>query len=198
MNAFAQLDAPPAPCYVQLIQEPPAPFVHHASDASEADHSAPEPEPPATQRSERSVQGTVNRELVMVKEGPGGAQVGVIDSPRGVTRGGVGTGGMPDIGTTRAPSAADCKAGWMVLAGCDVPGHSAQVPLEKSGAELEAELLAAQRRQVMRLPEFENFAHFVLDACVFNLIEEATVGEERLWPPGGSSDADWKRLYAGL
>jgi hypothetical protein len=146
-----------------------------------------------------SVQGIADRELVMFKEGAGGAQVGVIDSPRGFTSGGVAaTGRMPDIGMNRAPSAADCKAGWMVLAGCDVPGHSAQVPLEKSGAEREADLLSAQRRQVMRLPEFENFAHFVLDACVFNLIEEATFGEERLWPPGGSSEADWKRLYASL
>ena len=196
MNAFAQLDAAPAPCYVQLIKQPPAPFVHQ--HAYEGDSLAAEP-PPATQRSEMSVQGMPDRELVMFKEGAGGAQVGVIDSPRGFTSGGVAaTGSMPDIGMNRAPSAADCKAGWMVLAGCDVPGHSAQVPLEKSGAELEAELLAAQRRQVMRLPEFENFAHFVLDACVFNLIEEATFGEERLWPPGGSSEADWKRLYAGL
>ena len=71
----------------------------------------------------------------------------------------------------------------MVLAGCDVPGHSAHVPVEQTDEEREAALLFAQRRAVMRLPEFENLAHFVLDACVFNLIEEATFGEDSVVDP---------------
>jgi hypothetical protein len=173
INAFSQLDKPPAPCYVQLVKGTPAPFVHQPATAyAEEDAPATRDEQDAPADAEG---GEAHK--LRPQAGGGGAQVATIESPRD-----------RDImgGTARLVYAQMAAPGmgaandWMVLAGCDVPGHSAQVPLEKTPEEKEEELLFSRRRQVMRLPEFENLAHFVLDACVFNLLEEATFGEEDL------------------
>ena len=37
-----------------------------------------------------------------------------------------------------------------------------------------------RRRTAMSMPEFENLAAFVLNACIFNFLEELTYGEEQL------------------
>jgi cilia- and flagella-associated protein 65 len=173
INAFSQLDKPPAPCYVQLVKGTPAPFVHQPATAYA------EEDAPATRDEQDGPADAEGGEAHKLRPlaGGGGAQVATIESPRD-----------RDImgGTARLVYAQMAAPGigaandWMVLAGCDVPGHSAQVPLEKTPEEKEEELLFSRRRQVMRLPEFENLAHFVLDACVFNLLEEATFGEEDL------------------
>lgn len=181
INAFSQLDKPPAPCYVQLIKDPPAPFVH------KEEAQQPAQEDPATRDEEEAAEmDEETRKLQPEFAGGGrGAQVAVIESPRdnrGATARGA-TAREADLVMRQTPPTATLKNGWMVLAGCHVPGHSAMVPLEMSIEEKEAELLAQRRRQVMRLPEFENFAHFVLDACMFNLLEEATFGEDSVVDP---------------
>ena len=174
INAFSQLDKPPAPCYVQLIKDPPAPFVHQPATAELE-------EDPATRDGEQEQLDEEPQKLQPeFASGKNGAQVATLESPRAMTRGG--TAREADLFMHQTHSA-DAAPGWMVLAGCDVPGHSSQVPPEKSLEEKQEELLTAQRRQAMRLPEFDNFAHFVLDACVFNLLEEATFGEDNVVDP---------------
>jgi len=177
VQAFSQLDKPPAPCYVQMVKEPPAPFVHKPAEPQLEEGA----EAPATRDAEGEQEGLDEEEAKKLTPefaggGKGGAQVATIESPRAVTRGG--TARPADLVVQQLGGGEKDKPGWMVLAGCDVPGHSAQIPVEKTVEEKREELLQAQRRQVMRLPEFENLAHFVLDACVFNLLEEATFGED--------------------
>jgi len=67
-----------------------------------------------------------------------------------------------------------------VYAGIDVPGHSAEVPLELTEEEEEELQRDTRRRTAMSMPEFENLAAFVLNACIFNFLEELTYGEEQL------------------
>ena len=186
-NALQQLDKPPAPCYVQLAKAPPAPFAHEVpeaapgDDAADAIAAAPGDDAGEQEAATAAEQGpavgmeTLQPEMVRAPSGTDrGAQIATIESPRGGTRGGTAALVMQQRCMPAEP---------MVLAGCDVPGHSAHVPVEQTDEEREAALLFAQRRAVMRLPEFENLAHFVLDACVFNLIEEATFGEDSVVDP---------------
>jgi hypothetical protein len=158
---------------VQLVKGTPAPFVHQPATAYA------EEDAPATRDEQDAPADTEGGEAQKLRPqaGGGGAQVATIESPRDRDiMGGTARLVYAQMAAPRMGPAND----WMVLAGCDVPGHSAQVPLEKTPEEKEEELLFSRRRQVMRLPEFENLAHFVLDACVFNLLEEATFGEEDL------------------
>lgn len=62
-----------------------------------------------------------------------------------------------------------------VCAGVDVPGHAAFVDAEAEAKDIRE---IRRREEVLRLPEFANLAAFVVDACVFNMLEEATFGEE--------------------
>lgn len=171
VQAFSQLDKPPAPCYVQLVQEPPAPFVHKPAEPQLEDA-------PATRDEEAAPMDEEAKKLQpeFAGGGTGSAQVATIESPRAATRGG--TARPADLVVQQIEGSGSAKPSWMVLAGCDVPGHSAHVPSEKTPEEKQEELLLGRRRQVLRLPEFENLAHFVLDACIFNLLEEATFGED--------------------
>lgn len=74
----------------------------------------------------------------------------------------------------------DAQKGTMVLAGVDVPGHSAEVLRvedDDKAAERERDRM---RRLAIATPEFENLAAFVVDSCLFNLIEECAFGEEQM------------------
>mmetsp|Transcript_9855 Transcript_9855/g.22507 ORF Transcript_9855/g.22507 Transcript_9855/m.22507 type:complete len:1836 (-) Transcript_9855:105-5612(-) len=85
---------------------------------------------------------------------------------------------VEDGGTEAAEEAKEGRKR-RVYAGIDVPGHSAEVPLELSEEEEEKLERDTRRRKAMSMPEFENLAAFVLNACIFNFLEELTFGEEQ-------------------
>ena len=75
------------------------------------------------------------------------------------------------------------------------------MPEEVSPQEAARRERDAARSLMRALPEFQNLCGFVLDACVFNLVEEASYGEEDLSgaPPVGGNVTDLdEELYDSL